>query len=393
MAINKTGKDCCGCTACEAVCPKDAISMVPDAMGFKYPKVDYDKCIECGLCEKTCSFTESYKTPDNFDLPIPYGARLKDIGQLMKSRSGGAFMAFSDWILEKGGVIYGCGYKGHFIAAHKRAVSPIQRDEFRGSKYVQSSLEGVFRSVKQDLQQGLWVLFSGTACQTSGLSSYLPDKLKERLVILDIVCHSVPSPKIWESYLNYVEEKEKMNVIGVDFRDKKNFGWSAHKETLTLQNLNTGKEKTLSTDTFAFLFHINIMLRPSCGDCKFCNLRRPSDLTLADFWGWQKTDKKINEDDRGISLVLVNTPKGKKIFEETQHLFNTIEPKLADCMQAHLKHPSIPSPLSDQFKTDFETKGFEFVLKKYGNVGVRHKVKSAVGLLKRIPSAIIKKIR
>lgn len=374
----KVGNECCGCTACAAVCPQDAINMTPDAMGFKYPKVDYNKCIECGLCEKTCSFTDDYKTPGNFSQPIPYGVRLKDIGQLMESRSGGAFMAFSDWILKKGGIIYGCGYKDHFVVTHKRAKSAEERDAFRGSKYVQSDLEGVFRSVKEDLRQGLWVLFSGTPCQTSGLSSYIPDKLKEKLVIIDIVCHSVPGPKIWEDYLKYIEKKEKMTVIDVDFRDKKKFGWKAHKETLTLQNKKNGEEKTLSTNTYTFLFHQNILFRPSCANCKFCNLRRPSDLTLADFWGWEKTDKKINEDDRGISLVLINTIKGKTIFEETLSFFNTIKPQLNDCMQNHLKHPSTFNPLHEQFKIDYEKKGFDYVLKKYGNVSLKYHIKSFI---------------
>ncbi len=180
-----------------------------------------------------------------------------------------------------------------------------------------------------------------------------------------------------------------MDVVGGDFRGKKKVGWTAHRETLTLQNRKSGKEKTISPYIYSYLFHQQLIMRPSCGDCKFCNLRRPSDLTLADFWGWQKTNKTINEDDRGISLVLVNTPKGKMIFEETQYLFNTIQPQLADCMQGHLKHPSTLNPLSEQFKTDFATRGFEFVLKKYGNVGIKHKVKSGIHLMKR-PLAAIK---
>ncbi len=386
MAINKTGTDCCGCTACAAVCPKDAINMVADPMGFKYPKVDYDKCIECGLCEKTCSFTDSYKTPDNFSQPIPYGARLKDINQLMKSRSGGAFVAFSDWILDKGGVIYGAGYKGHFIVSHKRAINSEQRDEFRGSKYVQSNLDEIFRAVKTDLEAGLWVLFSGTPCQTSGLQSFIPEKLKEKLVTVDIVCHGVPSPQIWQDYIHYLEDKERKFVIGVEFRDKKRFGWKAHKETITLAEPQT----TVSTDIYTHLFFKNIMHRPSCGECKYCNIRRPADLTLADFWGWEKTGSHINDDDKGLSLVFVNTPKGKNIFDTVSDRFYVIQTSIENCMQSHLKSPTKLNPLYIEFANDYAAHGFKYVLRKYGNVGIRHKAKTALSLIKRIPLVIIR---
>lgn len=390
MPVLKTGNECCGCTACAAVCPKDAIRMVPDSMGFKYPEVNYDKCVECGLCEKTCSFTDDYKTPENFSQPIPYGARLKSIEQLMKSRSGGAFVAFSDWILDKGGVIYGCGYNGHFNVAHKRATDATERDQFRGSKYVQSDLNGIFRNVKEDLKQGRWVLFSGTPCQTSGLTSYIPDKLKDRLVTVDIVCHGVPSPYIWSNYLSYIEKKEKKEVTAVDFRDKKRFGWKSQQETLTLRDPLNGAEEDKSFTIYTYLFHQDIMLRPSCGDCKFCNLRRPSDLTLADFWGWEKTDKTINKDDRGISLVFANTPKGERIFEETKYLFNIIRPKLSDCMQSHLKLPTPLNPKSVSFKNDFEKKGFRYVLNKYGNVSWNYHLHSFIERCMRKLKKIVK---
>lgn len=388
--LNK-GKDCCGCTACAAVCPKEAISMQPDTMGFRYPAIDYTRCVECGLCEKVCSFNDAYPTPDNFPLPLPFGARLKDTDEMMKSRSGGAFTAFSDWILEKDGVIYGCGYKGHFTVTHKRAVTAEERDEFRGSKYVQSELGGIFRSVREDLRQGRWVLFSGTPCQTSGLASFLPSALKERLLMVDIVCHGVPAPEIWKGYLAHVESKERMEVIGVDFRDKKRFGWKAHKETLTLMDRENGNEKAYSSDAYTYLFYRHIMLRSSCGECKYCNLRRPSDLTLADFWGWEKTGTTLNEDDRGLSLVLVNTQKGKRVFDETLHLLETFSPRLEDCMQGHLKHTTILNPLHEEFRRDYEKKGFEYILKKYGNIGLRYKVKDLAGRCKSRLARILNK--
>lgn len=357
-------------------------------MGFKYPVVDVSKCVECGMCERVCSFNDDYKTPTNFPLPTPYGVRMKHIDEVMKSRSGGAFAAFSDYILDRGGVIYGAGYGQHFVVTHKRAETQAKRDEFRGSKYVQSDLTGIFRQVKDDLMQGKHVLFSGTPCQTSGLQSYLPENLKDKLLVVDIVCHSVPSPKIWEEYLNYIEKKYNKTVVSVNFRDKGKYGWKAHKETITLAE----PKIDVSPTVFTFLFHENLIQRPSCGECHYCNLRRTGDLTLADFWGWEKTGSNINEDDKGLSLVLVNTSKGKSIFESVRHQFNLIEPKLEDCIQNHLKTPTQLNPKADEFNRDYVRYGFDFVVKKYGNTGIRYRLKATLNRILNLPSAIKRRL-
>lgn len=231
MIVIKEPKDCCGCTACASICTHDAISMIPDALGFLYPKVDAGKCVDCGLCEKVCQFNDNYERSLNLKEPIAYAARHKDINEVMKSRSGAAFVAISDYIIEQGGIVYGAGYKDHFRVAHKRATTKTERDEFRGSKYVQSDLTGVFRQVKKDLKNGLIVLFSGTPCQTAGLNSYVGKKLRENLLLVDIVCHGVPSPFVWRDYITYLEKKQGDEIVVVNFRDKELFGWRAHKES------------------------------------------------------------------------------------------------------------------------------------------------------------------
>ena len=235
--INITDRSkCCGCTACANVCTHDAITMEPDTLGFLYPKVDEAKCIDCGLCDKVCAFNDNYDKSLNLPVPDVYGARHKDMDEVMKSRSGAAFVAISDYILEKGGVVYGVGYKDHFRVAHKRATTKEERDEFRGSKYVQSDLTGIFRQVKEDLKDGLTVLFSGTGCQCAGLNAYIGKKLRNNLILVDIVCHGVPGPYMWRDYIAYLEKKYNDIIIDVDFRDKKKFGWKAHKETFILKN-------------------------------------------------------------------------------------------------------------------------------------------------------------
>lgn len=150
---------CSGCTACFSICGKSAITMKPDVMGFMYPVVDMDKCVNCGLCEKVCAFSDNYKTPDNFDKPKPFAARQLNIQEIEKSRSGGVFAALSDWVLDEGGVVYGAGFDKSFRVLHKRADTKDGRDEFRGSKYVQSYMGDIFCQVAKDLKNGLKVLF------------------------------------------------------------------------------------------------------------------------------------------------------------------------------------------------------------------------------------------
>lgn len=227
---------CCGCTACASICPKDAITMEPDALGFLYPQVHTDLCVDCGQCESVCAFNDHYDTSLNLPRPLVYGARHKDMSQVETSRSGAAFIAISDHILEQGGVVYGAGYKDHFRVCHKRATTKEERDEFKGSKYVQSDLTGIFRQVKRDLKAGLLVLFSGTPCQTAGLNAFIGKRLRERLILVDIVCHGVPGPYVWRDYLAYLEKKQGAPIVWVNFRDKQRFGWKAHKESFKFLN-------------------------------------------------------------------------------------------------------------------------------------------------------------
>lgn len=223
--------DCCGCTACASICVHDAITMQTDTLGFLYPVVNKEKCVDCGLCEKVCAFNDHYDTSQNLLKPNAYAARHKDMCEVETSRSGAAFVAISDYILENGGVVYGAGFTDHFRVVHKRATTKEERDEFKGSKYVQSDLGHVFRQVKEDLKNGLTVLFSGTPCQTAGLNSYIGKKLREHLVLVDIVCHGVPGPYLWRDYIAYLEKKQGDKICWVNFRDKKKYGWSAHRET------------------------------------------------------------------------------------------------------------------------------------------------------------------
>lgn len=360
--------DCCGCTACVSICPHNAIKMKPDALGFLYPHVDTSNCTNCGLCEKICAFTTSYDRSLNLKEPLAFAVRHKDLHEVETSRSGAAFIALSDYILEKGGIIYGAGYIDHFRVAHKRATNKIERDEFKGSKYVQSDLSSIFQQVKQDLKNGLIVMFSGTPCQTAGLNSFVGKKLRENLFLVDIVCHGVPGPYVWRDYLSFLEKKYKSPIIQVNFRNKIKFGWAAHFETYTFSN---GVEK--DKHGYTYLFYKHIMLRKSCEKCPYTNLQRPSDITLADFWGWEKTNPSLNKDNKGISLLFLNTQKGQNLFNLIKNRLYTTPAELKNCLQGNLKRPSKADSSRDKFEYDYSHKGFKYVFYKYGEDSLKYK--------------------
>lgn len=371
--------DCCGCTACASVCAHHAISMEPDAMGFLYPKVDTDKCTECGLCEKVCAFNPNYDRSLNLPEPQIYAARHKDMHEIETSRSGAAFIAISDYVLEQGGVVYGAGYTEHFRVVHKRATSKEERNEFKGSKYVQSDLKDIFPQVKADLKQGLTVLFSGTPCQTAGLASYIGKRLREKLILVDIVCHGVPAPYIWRDYLVYLEKKYKQPIVEVNFRDKSRIGWNGHIESFIFQD---GSKKEFNT--YTYLFSRQIMLRPSCSKCHYTNFNRPSDFTLADYWGWEKLSPDFNKDNKGCSLLFVNTEKGLEIFEKRKEELNYLATTQELCIQPNLQHPSKFDTQWIDFEKRYEKQGFIAVAKRYGNLGWRYKYNKLKNKTKRI---------
>lgn len=386
MILIKDKADCCGCTACASICPKDAITMEPDTLGFKYPILDVDKCINCGLCEKVCAFNDKYDKSLNLKEPEIYAVRHKDMHEIETSRSGAAFIAISDYILDNGGIVYGVGYKDHFRVAHKRATTKEERNEFKGSKYVQSDLEGIFRQVKEDLKKGNTVLFSGTPCQTAGINSYIGKKLRENLVLVDIVCHGVPSPYIWRDYLVYIEKKYKSKVVKVNFRDKSRIGWSGHIESFVFENGNKIESKK-----YTDLFYKHIMLRPSCGNCHYTNFRRPSDITLADFWGWEKTDKDINADNKGISLCVLNTQKGLNIFNLIGAHINVVPVQFKNCLQPNLLHPTLLHPNSKKFEKYYISRDFGNLIEYNFNKGLYYMFRNLVLRVERKISCFLNK--
>lgn len=242
-------------------------------------------------------------------MPESYIVKHKNESVRANSRSGGVFTAFSDEVLQRGGVVYGCVLNNKFKAVHIRADNEADRDLMRKSKYIQSDMGNCFEKVKDDLKSGKQVLFSGTSCQIAGLKKFCSDVDNTNLLCIDIVCHGVPSPEIWSQYLNEFSRKKSEKIETIEFRNKDMFGWKAHKETL-----KTDKKVYVSKE-YRDIFLSNYATRPSCFTCPYRTLIRSGDITIADAWGVDNADADFN-DNKGISLILINSTKGKTMFNK-----------------------------------------------------------------------------
>ncbi len=364
-------ENCCGCTACASVCSHKAIRMEPDGLGFLYPVVDSALCTDCGLCEKVCAFHPSYDKSLNLSHPDIYAVRHRNAEEVATSRSGAMFIALSDYVLANRGIVYGAAFADHFRVVHKRASDVSGRNEFKGSKYVQSDLHGIFGQVAADLREGRTVLFSGTPCQTAGLRSFLRNRRisMELLYLCDVVCHGVPAPYIWRDYIAYLEQKAGQKIVKADFRDKSRLGWGAHKESFCYAD---GTYQI--GDIYTHIFYKHIILRSSCGKCPYTNFTRPSDITIGDFWGSERLDSELNKDDKGLSLVLVNTQKGREWLDLVETEINRFPAVREQCLQPNLQHPSQLHPHTERFTQEYREKGFLYVMKKYGNIGWRYRM-------------------
>ena len=312
----------------------------------------------------------------NWKQPKVYAVKHKNEATRAASRSGGIFTALSDQVLSIGGVIYGCVLTDDFNAVHIRAENEEDRNRMRGSKYIQSKLGDTFKSVKADLDAQNSVLFSGTSCQVAGLKKYL-GKEYDNLFCVDIVCHGVPSKKVWDAYLQWQEQKNHSKVASVDFRNKKDFGWRDHVETIRF-----GNNRTVSCKVFTNLFYGHSVLRPSCYECPYKSVMHPSDITIADYWGIEKAAPEF-DDNKGVSLVLINNEAGERAFDKVKERLIWKQTKLEESLQPPLKAP-FPKPENrDQFWSDFENKPFEYVAKKYGGIGLKNASKSLLRKIKR----------
>jgi coenzyme F420-reducing hydrogenase beta subunit len=307
--------ECCGCSACIHSCPVHAISFVEDQEGFMYPEINEDTCINCGLCERVCPFDN----PDyqNEKSPLVFASMLKNKTERQKSSSGGLFYVLAKHIIERGGIVYGATLDENLNVKHIGAESLSELQKLRGSKYVQSDLRNVFIEIRSQLKAERWVYFVGTGCQVAGLKSFLR-KDYPTLITSDLVCHGVPSQKLFSTHIKYLEEKYHGQVSDYQFRDNATWGVC---EMFHLTNPK-GKIKHIRNSSYElspylYSFMYAFTYRQSCYNCKFAQIPRQGDITLADYWGCHSFFPKIDSS-KGVSLILINTNKGKEIWNRVK---------------------------------------------------------------------------
>ena len=313
---------CCGCSACYNICPQQAISMVFDDEGFLYPVINEQKCIDCSACVRVCPVKNGV---EKYEYPVrAYAAYSNDEIRRMNSSSGGVFPAIAEYVLSQNGVVFGAAFNKDYQVVHTKIDSISELYKLQGSKYVQSLLGKVFLLVKIELISKKMVLFSGTPCQIEGLKKFL-GKEYSNLYTIDLICHGVPSPKLWETYLD--EEYGISNITNIRFRNKKH-GWENFDLTIETKNHIQHEASDISIYKEDFLqgFLKNLYLRPSCHNCSFKGMKHSSDITLGDLWGGRVICPQFIKDDKGMSVVFVQSSKGKFLLNqlESKLIFNEV---------------------------------------------------------------------
>lgn len=355
-------KECCGCTACASICGKYAIAMLSDSNGFVYPTVDPTKCVECGLCEKACP---QANTENSLSSNAQYYAfRTKDSIILNDSSSGGLFFEIASFVInERNGVVCGVVYDDNMVVKHTFVDNIAGLKSMQGSKYVQSDLSDIYSQIKSYLTEGRFVMFTGTPCQVSGLRLYLR-KSYNNLLLVDLICHSVPSPLIFKDYVDLVEKKNHKKLASIKMRDKEK-GWSHrfYYKYIFKDGSSIGSDE-LNCEHWGKIYFSGLITRPSCEECKFTSYERVGDITIADYWD----DAKQRPDaysSQGTSLVIVSTPIGHNIYNAVAcyHLcWNlTKEEAFQHCLEA----PHAANLNSSKFWKYYHKHGFVKTYNRY----------------------------
>lgn len=322
--------ECCGCYACLNVCPTHAISMRADNEGFLYPFIDDEKCIHCGQCAKVCQMINLKANSEGSTKKV-YACMNLNTEERLKSSSGGIFIQLARYVIEQGGCVFGAAFDDQMVVRHMKAHTLEECKKFMGSKYVQSAIGTTFAEAKRALDHGKMVLFTGTPCQIHGLKLFLK-KDYENLIAVDIVCHGVPSPLVFETWKKEIENREKGKMWSIQFRNK-SYGW----QNYCLQWELDEKKQQIPHSKSLYIkgFLEDLYLRESCYYCFNKEGKFFSDITLGDYWGVEQRDPDMY-DDKGTSVALIHTIKGQQIFEK---LTDTLCSKEVD-MQYVIQHNS-----------------------------------------------------
>ena len=348
---------CTGCTACASICPHDAIAMVRDREGFARPVIDGEACVRCGRCTSVCPIlTERPRGA----MPAVFAAWNKNDDIRRDSTSGGIFTLLAEHVLEQGGVVYGAAFDSRM---HLRHIACFRKEELwrlRGAKYVQSDLNGIFREIRKWLEQRP-VLFSGTPCQVDGLYRYLGGR-PENLTTCDLVCHGIPSPGVWEDTVRDLEERRRQSLQAVRFRNKV-AGWKESHLTAVYGDGTVDTAPLFRTE-YGRAFGRALFLRPSCHRCPYTSMSRVGDLTLGDFWGL-RPEELADQQEKGVSLLLVNTPHGSRIFDQLPLAKQPFPPERAIAGNPRLASPIPASPDRAAFFAAYALEPFDQVRREF----------------------------
>ncbi len=385
MIAIKNKSNCCGCGACESICPKQCLALHKDEFGFYYPKIEKDACIDCGACEKVCPIINMPSKNESENRMFACSSH--DIDSKKRSSSGGVFYLLASYILSNNGVVFGvklsndCRYSLFTCIKSRDSLLPVL-----GSKYVQTRTEKIYKKVKQELVGGYPVLFSGTPCHVAALINYLNNKY-DNLYLVDLSCHGVPSEKAWNRYLDCREKKAEAKVISASFRSKES-GWRDFSVSTDFSN-GVHHAEVFTKDSYGKAFTHRLLFRPSCEHCKFKGLNRCSDITLADFWGIDEITNDFS-DDKGTSLVITHSNKGAELIDcikqsvkllpvsqeqgtrRNPYLYRSVIPHSSKNKFFELLDKEDFDLLVDKYATDeFVLKDFIFDLKRY----IKRKIK------------------
>lgn len=312
----KRKEDCTGCFACYNICPKKAINMAEDNEGFKYPVIDSKKCINCGLCTKVCPMLSKTNVSKKNEKPEVYAAWSKNEEIRLDSTSGGIFSELANYFYDNNGIVCGAIYNENNLVEHVISTNRKDIDNIRSSKYLQSDINDIYKSIKEKLEQKRLVLICGSPCQISGLYNFL-GKDYENLYTCDFICRGMNSPKIFKKYINNLEEKYHSKVKKIKFKNKIH-GWHNFSTRIDFEN---GKRyiggRYVDSYMLGYLKY-NAFMRPSCYSCHFKGLPKNSDITLADFWGIENINPSL-DNNKGTSMMLINSEKGKKLFNKIKN--------------------------------------------------------------------------
>ncbi|MBE6687529.1 MAG: 4Fe-4S dicluster domain-containing protein [Ruminococcaceae bacterium] len=352
---------CMGCMLCAEKCPKDAIS-IEKKKGYYIPAVDNEKCVRCGLCNKICPVNAPQKSDEPKQI---YALRDKNETDLMNSSSGGAVGLMAKAFFEAGGSVSGVAYNERMRPVHKVVRSIEEFADLRGSKYVQSSMGDIYTELEAELEKAVPVLATGTPCQIAAIKAYFGDKY-DNLYTLDLICHGVQSPVVFEEYIKQLEEEKGKKIVDFKFRDKTK-GWKKNNVKVIFDD----KSELVMTRAECEYFRYFDYLRQSCYNCHFRGFNNYADVTVGDYWGIETLTDRFN-DDKGVSILLCHSEKGRELVDKIKENAKICESNLEHAIKTHrkLKKSVVMPKYRNEFFSILETKGYK-AARKYQNKKTR----------------------